>query len=232
MGSEIDFFASNVDIDGFLLALVFETRPEIKVRVSEISFAGLATSVWGRWLDPLRDDMWAEAHMEAEAGDSTIETIAPADGLGSYDVALLHGPYRERALAGLIRDGDPSFAYESEFVRASCRWDGGGLAFGFDRRLGCTASLGDLVAVKEDNARLISTVDAYLGLDHRARAADHIRAVGLLDILAKFGQLTAFDSSGYIDHRDEIALIGAMAADRQARAELRAALAAYNRGRS
>lgn len=228
MGSDIAIMAVSVDIDGFLVALAAAAGRSLAVEVSETAFAGLATTIWGRRLPADRDDLWEEAQLEAEMGESSIETIRPLDGSGSYDIALLRGPYRERTLAGLQTYGDPAFWYASEFVRADCRWDGGELVFGFDRRLGCTASLFGSIRSLQGPATLISTCDEYLGLDHRARASDHITAVGLLDILARYGQLEVIDTSGYFQDRDEIALIGAMVLERQIRSELRAALGALN----
>lgn len=225
MGSEISFQARDVDIDVLAAALreLASAEPGLEVTITELPFSGRACTVWGRKLDDGDESVWAEAHMEADVGDSTIETIRPANGATPFTAAVIVGNYSDRALAALQATGRPSFDYATTFVEIDVRWEASELSLSFDRATRATGGLSRFsVAHIDPDSTLLSDRDGWFTL--RGTAADHMGVIYLLDLLRKHATVVVHDSTGYDDHRDETALVAAMAFDRQMRADLRAAL--------
>lgn len=224
MGSELDIIATDVDIDGFVTAAraaaLLDT--ELSVVIREEPFEGRVQTIWGRRLDPENADLWQEAREEVESGQASIETIAPGDGRTPFDAVVYFSPYRAAVLESLQRDGEPTFRYASSFVTVEFTWGAiGRLILGFDRASRATGRLDGLVPGPRPATR-ISTCDEYAGRDHNhATAADHMRAVRLVDLLAQYSIVTICDTTDYYAQREEIPLIAAMALDRQFRADLR-----------
>ena len=230
MGSELGFTARQVDLDGFLTELRAEekTRSDLKVAVREFRHEGRADCLWGAKLSGMPDEIWVEAQEEADRGEGTIETIEPADGSTPFDAIVFEGPYRERVLASLRLNGDPTFAYATTFTLVDCAVGQTALRLGFDQT---TLASGD-PHPKDGQALLIWSSGEWQGRDREVTAADHVAVVGLLDILARHCELEVSDSTQYYHHRIEMALVASMAADREMRADLRAALIAIKSGLS
>lgn len=229
MGSELDITVSNLDIDAFLSAIRVAAliEDDLNVQIREEHFEGLATTIWGRRLPADDSFLWEEANEEVASGLASIETIIPADGSPLFNAVVYYTPYRELTLAALRKHGEPIFDYASNFVIVDIRWgQGAGLTLGFDRQTRATGRPEHQWPSKWGVVTHISCVDDYVGRDSEHRtAADHMRAVAITDLLGQYGTLSLYDTTGYAESRNEIALIGAMALDRQFRADLRNAFA-------
>lgn len=226
MGSEITFIARNIDLDGFLAALQAdaESRDDLTVEVREVRHEGQTDYLWGAKLSGKSEEIWTEAQEEADRGEGTIETIAPADGSTPFDAIIFEGPYRDQVLGSLRATGDPTFDYATTFTLIDITAGDTTLKMGFDHS---TRASGRPHPRAAQEPLRIWTSGGWQGRDHESTAADHMAVIAILDILDQYCELEVIDSTEYYHHRIEPFLVAAMAADREMRSDLRAALAAY-----
>jgi hypothetical protein len=227
MASEISITATNVDLDRFITAVraLSILESDVSVTVKETPYAGPARTIWGRVLadaefDP---DSWREAEDEVADGCGTIERITPTDG-PPFWALIYNTPYRDETLRALHATGSAVLDLDTTFIEVVITLGHTTLSLSFDTTKRATGRVLPPPSALTD-VPYLSTSDNWVGRDGVATAADHIRVIGLIDLLRSYATVDIIDTTDYDEHRDEIALIAAMAIDREWRADLRHAFA-------
>jgi hypothetical protein len=204
----LSLVATGVDLEGLLAELSADS--DLRVELTEREFSGPALTAWGWVLDPTDAATTEEAMLDAAAGAGSIEMIIPPDGVPAYQAFVKASPYREQVMTAFAHTGLPVFAYQSCFVQAKISWakQDPPLVLSFDR---ATRATGSLEPAAADPAFICESDEYVIRAGSGVGAAAYMRAVEISDRLARHGTLDRIDTSGYVESRDELELISAMA---------------------